>query len=916
MKSLLQGLQQALPKPCLFGLYGALGGLVGALFLGAPLWFVLSPARAEGAKAPPLQLAASESVSVYQSGNNRFTVKIARSGFEGPVTVRATDLPTGITARAVTIPDDKDEAEVEVRAAVDAVAQTNTIKVEARGAADEASGPSATGETKLTVLLLPPALRISLSPEVEVVQGGKNRFRVKVARDRFEGPVDIEPKDSLPKGVTIAPVQLPPDKDEIEIDVAVARKTKPELKKITLMGYGPDRATLRDEDTLRVKVKEWAPAPVDVLFVLDVTGSMGWAITGVRDGINDFVARLGEKLDSRIGLIAYRDHKSEREEPEVLKFDGKLFTKNTAAFQAEVAKLRATGGGDEPESTLDAITLAAAQAFRPKAHKVLLVITDATPHIPDRDTKSIEEAVLVLNKHKIDQLHFAVHLDHWNRFYKQFSERPAGQKGEAVPGKWFDLRKTTTTKTAFADTLMPGLGKAITEAVLAARPSDLEPAGAPPAPRTRSVAAIKQSAAPPSIQSIGSTVAYAKGSGPRLVLTFGVWSGVIAAGVCLALIAGQYFYLRQALLRLLAVSTGLAGGLFAGLVGGALGESLSLLAQTILQIEHDAPVGALFRILGWALLGSLAGLGLSFFVPNLRIHKGLLGGAIGGTAGAAGFITVTLLLPDWMARLLGATLLGACIGVMVALVERAFRTTWLEVRYGKEVRTVNLGPEPVSIGSSSRDCTIYARNAPPVAFRYWARNGKITRQDATTEQLVEMKPGESHAVGVLIVAVRAAGAGAELPAAVLPVAVVAQPTPAVDRPVRLSPSIGQRGAGPPPRPAAPPGQAVPVAQPAPPAPVGQLPVAIPAAPPRPPMQAVPPRPPTPPAQPSPFAQPTVASPVAPPGRPATPPAPPTPRPPTAATTPAQAAAACPHCGYKAPPGEPGKRFCMVCEKRF
>lgn len=64
MKSLLIRLQQTLPKPLLFGLYGSLGGLLGALLLGEFLWALLRPAAARRQTVPPLQMVVSPSVSV------------------------------------------------------------------------------------------------------------------------------------------------------------------------------------------------------------------------------------------------------------------------------------------------------------------------------------------------------------------------------------------------------------------------------------------------------------------------------------------------------------------------------------------------------------------------------------------------------------------------------------------------------------------------------------------------------------------------------------------------------------------------------------------------------------------------------------------------------------------------------------
>jgi uncharacterized protein YegL len=52
----------------------------------------------------------------------------------------------------------------------------------------------------------------------------------------------------------------------------------------------------------------WHPPQLDIAFVLDVTHSMQDEIDGVRDGIDDFATSLETAgLDAHIGLVAFRD---------------------------------------------------------------------------------------------------------------------------------------------------------------------------------------------------------------------------------------------------------------------------------------------------------------------------------------------------------------------------------------------------------------------------------------------------------------------------------------------------------------------------------------------------------------------------------------------------------------------------------
>ena len=65
-----------LPKPVLFGLYGAVGGLLGALVFGELIWFLLSPAQAKQEVEPRLALTASRDLQIFQGGTNKLFVAL------------------------------------------------------------------------------------------------------------------------------------------------------------------------------------------------------------------------------------------------------------------------------------------------------------------------------------------------------------------------------------------------------------------------------------------------------------------------------------------------------------------------------------------------------------------------------------------------------------------------------------------------------------------------------------------------------------------------------------------------------------------------------------------------------------------------------------------------------------------------
>ena len=104
MKAPARSMWQALPKPVIFGICGALGGLLGATALGEVVWRLLRPPAPVAVVIPPLRVAASPAVDLYQGGTNRLGVKIARAGFDEPVTIKAVNPPAGVRIDPIIIP--------------------------------------------------------------------------------------------------------------------------------------------------------------------------------------------------------------------------------------------------------------------------------------------------------------------------------------------------------------------------------------------------------------------------------------------------------------------------------------------------------------------------------------------------------------------------------------------------------------------------------------------------------------------------------------------------------------------------------------------------------------------------------------------------------------------------------------------
>lgn len=197
----------------------------------------------------------------------------------------------------------------------------------------------------------------------------------------------------------------------------------------------------------------------DIMFVLDCTGSMQGEIDAIKDTITAFADTIqSDGVRARVGLVAFRD-RLHGEEAQVLTFNGDPFTTDATAFRHEVSQLRAGGGGDLPESSLDGVMLALRQPFATEGAKVIVLVTDAPPHIPDKETKNIQEVVTAIRRAGIQQFYLVIRTqDPDSQVYLKLLEGTRGLAFELGQGDDFRSRAED-----FKRTLM-SLGKTISAA--------------------------------------------------------------------------------------------------------------------------------------------------------------------------------------------------------------------------------------------------------------------------------------------------------------------------------------------------------------------------------------------------------------------------------------------------------------------
>jgi Mg-chelatase subunit ChlD len=136
----------------------------------------------------------------------------------------------------------------------------------------------------------------------------------------------------------------------------------------------PDGATVLKLKSARAAVD--APV-VDVVFVLDTTGSMSEEIQSVKDTLQAVVSNLDKNTKVRVGLVEYKDRGDE--------FVTKVypFTTDLAGFSTKISGISASGGGDTPEDVNAGLQVAMDQmAWSSKSvARLAFLIADAPPHL-------------------------------------------------------------------------------------------------------------------------------------------------------------------------------------------------------------------------------------------------------------------------------------------------------------------------------------------------------------------------------------------------------------------------------------------------------------------------------------------------------------------------------------------------------
>ena len=139
---------------------------------------------------------------------------------------------------------------------------------------------------------------------------------------------------------------------------------------------------INKEEDKGIKIIENPKIDVDIVYLIDATGSMGYEINAAKENVVEIFGQLKKNYkdyDFRFGSVFYRDKidkpNDKKEEPEFFEF-----TDDMEGLKEKISKVKAYGGGDGPEDWVVGYDLALNKMKWRNGIKLIIHIADAGAH--------------------------------------------------------------------------------------------------------------------------------------------------------------------------------------------------------------------------------------------------------------------------------------------------------------------------------------------------------------------------------------------------------------------------------------------------------------------------------------------------------------------------------------------------------
>lgn len=253
---------------------------------------------------------------------------------------------------------------------------------------------------------------------------------------------------------------------------------KKKITKKTTITLVEETETIEEvEEVEKTTVPKLSTEPIEVVFSFDTTGSMYPCLTQVRRDIGDMVERLFAEIPNiRIGIIAHGDY-----------CDADIYVTKILDITTDSDKIckfinnvESTFGGDAPECYELVLHQARSLNWTSGKNKVLVMIGDATPHMPHEHQNYLSldwrnELGLLCESGIHVYAVQALNRGYATSFYREMAERTGGfhlnlnqfsdirdlvmsvcykQQGDAELNKYYEQMKESGSMTRSKQTFM------------------------------------------------------------------------------------------------------------------------------------------------------------------------------------------------------------------------------------------------------------------------------------------------------------------------------------------------------------------------------------------------------------------------------------------------------------------------------
>ncbi len=187
-------------------------------------------------------------------------------------------------------------------------------------------------------------------------------------------------------------------------DETTAAETTAEPKKETTAEPNEETVYKSAQSAAPAVAESTAAGQADIVFVIDSTGSMGGAINNVVKNVTSFVDELSLlNVKVNFALVDYKDITCPNEYTKTVKNGNSNWYTDVNEFKNKIKALKVTGGGDTPETAVDALATMSELDFRKNADKFAILITDAGYKIDNNfGISTMEEMVEILKEKEIN----------------------------------------------------------------------------------------------------------------------------------------------------------------------------------------------------------------------------------------------------------------------------------------------------------------------------------------------------------------------------------------------------------------------------------------------------------------------------------------------------------------------------------